>query len=144
MSLSRLEEMTLRIMYSILNTLYSHGVKNRLLALTRKEIQEIMDAEGEKWNERTLYNRLRELEEKQYIGIGMKRSNAKTFFINQEGIAWMKEIETEGMEIEHERFGRGVITAIDTSRQDARITVRFSETDMRTLLLKFARFNILN
>ena len=54
MSLSRLEEMTLRIMYSILNTLYSHGVKNRLLALTRKEIQEIMDAEGEKWNERTL------------------------------------------------------------------------------------------
>lgn len=51
---------------------------------------------------------------------------------------------TEGMEIEHERFGRGVITAIDTSRQDARITVRFSETDMRTLLLKFARFNILN
>ena len=51
---------------------------------------------------------------------------------------------TEGMEIEHERFGRGVITAIDTSRQDARITVRFSDTDMRTLLLKFARFNILN
>lgn len=102
MSLSRLEEITLRIMYSILNTLYSHGVKNRLLALTRKEIQEIMDAEGEKWNERTLYNRLRELEEKQYIGIGIKRSNAKTFFINQEGIAWMKEIETEGKEIETE------------------------------------------
>jgi hypothetical protein len=43
------------------------------------------------------------LEEKQYIGIGMKRSNAKTFFINQEGIAWMKEIETEGMEDETER-----------------------------------------
>ncbi len=51
---------------------------------------------------------------------------------------------SEGMTIEHERFGRGVITAVDTSRSDARITVRFSDTDSRTLLLKFARFNIMD
>lgn len=88
----------MRIMYSILNILYSNGVKGRLLALTRKEIQELMDADGEKWNERTIYNRLRELEEKHYIGAGLKRSNAKTFFISPEGIAWMKEIEEEGTE----------------------------------------------
>lgn len=50
---------------------------------------------------------------------------------------------TEGMIIEHERFGRGVITSVDTSRSDSRITVRFSDTDNRTLLLKFARFNIM-
>lgn len=99
MSLSRLEEMTLRIMYSILNILYANGVKGKLLALTRKEIQELLDADDEKWNERTIYNRLRELEEKNYIGAGLKRSNAKTFYIRPEGIAWMKEIETEGTEV---------------------------------------------
>ncbi|MDE5685745.1 MAG: hypothetical protein K2I26_04220, partial [Paramuribaculum sp.] len=49
------------------------------------------------------------------------------------------------MRIAHDRFGEGIITDIDNSRPDsARITVRFSHTSERILLLKFARFAILN
>lgn len=47
-----------------------------------------------------------------------------------------------GMTIEHSRFGTGVISDIDTSRADARITVDFNG-DSRVLLLKFARFAII-
>ncbi len=50
----------------------------------------------------------------------------------------------EGMRIEHPRFGRGVIKSIDTESVDARITVMFSNVDVKTLLLKFAKFNILD
>lgn len=48
-----------------------------------------------------------------------------------------------GMKIEHTRFGLGVITDIDTSQAEARITVNFSNTGERVLLLKFARFAII-
>ena len=51
---------------------------------------------------------------------------------------------TEGMNIEHDRFGRGTITSIDVSRSDARIVVDFDNTGSRVLLLKFARFTIIN
>ncbi len=47
-----------------------------------------------------------------------------------------------GMVIEHGKFGRGVIEAVDTSGTDARIVVRFDSTDTRTLMLKFAKFAI--
>ena len=50
---------------------------------------------------------------------------------------------TEGMMIEHSRFGKGVITLVDTTNADARITVDFENTGQRVLLLKFARFTIL-
>lgn len=50
----------------------------------------------------------------------------------------------QGMKIEHERFGRGVIQEIDTEAVNARIVVRFSNVDTKTLLLKFARFNIID
>lgn len=51
---------------------------------------------------------------------------------------------SEGMKIEHFRFGKGVITQIDTSRTDARISVSFDgEKNERLLLLKFARFSII-
>lgn len=49
----------------------------------------------------------------------------------------------EGMIIEHQRFGSGKITAIDTSSADARIVVEFANTGTKTLLLKFARFKII-
>lgn len=49
----------------------------------------------------------------------------------------------EGMKIEHNRFGTGVIKVIDTGRTDHRITVTFENTGDRVLLLKFARFKIL-
>ncbi|MCM1482880.1 MAG: UvrD-helicase domain-containing protein [Muribaculaceae bacterium] len=50
----------------------------------------------------------------------------------------------EGMTIEHSRFGRGRISAIDTSQPDARINVEFENTGTRVLLLKFARFKIID
>lgn len=49
-----------------------------------------------------------------------------------------------GMKIEHSRFGTGTITHIDTSRPDTRITVEFDNTGERILLLKFARFSIID
>lgn len=49
----------------------------------------------------------------------------------------------EGMMIEHSRFGKGVISLVDTSNPDARISVDFENTGSRVLLLKFARFTIL-
>lgn len=82
-------------MYSILNILYSNGANSKLYALSQKDIIEALEAEDEKWCERTIYNKLRELLEKQFILEGLKRVNAKTFYISQEGIDWMKEVEGE-------------------------------------------------
>ena len=48
-----------------------------------------------------------------------------------------------GMIIEHQRFGTGKITTIDTSSADARIVVEFANTGTKTLLLKFAHFKII-
>ena len=50
---------------------------------------------------------------------------------------------TVGSIIDHFRFGRGVITKVDTSGSDAKIVVDFDEVGTKTLLLKFAKFNIL-
>ncbi|MCM1293877.1 MAG: UvrD-helicase domain-containing protein [Bacteroides sp.] len=50
----------------------------------------------------------------------------------------------EGMNIEHERFGKGVIEEIDTEGTKPRIVVKFSNLDTKTLLLQFARFKILD
>lgn len=51
---------------------------------------------------------------------------------------------SENMKIRHERFGNGVIKAIDTQRADARIVVTFDNTGERVLLLKYARFEIVS
>lgn len=48
----------------------------------------------------------------------------------------------EGTVIEHAKFGRGSIVNIDTAGPDPRITVKFENTDTRTLMLKFAKFSI--
>lgn len=50
----------------------------------------------------------------------------------------------EGTRVEHAKFGRGTIVTIDTSMADTRITVDFDNTGRRVLLLKFARFTILD
>lgn len=88
----------MRIMYSILNILYSNGAKSKLYALSQKDIVEALAADGEKWNERTVYNRLREMSDKKYILDGLKKGNAKTFYIGQAGIDWMKEVQGEDEE----------------------------------------------
>lgn len=85
----------MRIMYLILNLLYSNEARSRLIALTQKEIIEALDADGESWNERTIYNKLREMQSNDYIGEGFKKGNAKTFFIRPEGIKWMEYAEAE-------------------------------------------------
>ena len=48
----------------------------------------------------------------------------------------------ENMRIEHAKFGPGTIVNIDNSGPDARVTVKFDSTDTRTLMLKFAKFTI--
>lgn len=50
---------------------------------------------------------------------------------------------TEGSIIRHNKFGEGVITKIDTSGSDPKIVVDFSTMGQKTLLLKFAKFEIL-
>lgn len=50
---------------------------------------------------------------------------------------------TEGMTIVHKDFGRGEIMSIDTSTANHKIVVQFSSTAPKTLLLKYARFQIL-
>ncbi|MDE6512890.1 MAG: UvrD-helicase domain-containing protein [Muribaculaceae bacterium] len=49
---------------------------------------------------------------------------------------------SEGMVIEHLKFGRGVIRTVDRSMEDTRIIVDFEREGEKTLLLKFARFKI--
>lgn len=54
---------------------------------------EALEAEGEKWSERTIYNKIRELSSKKLILDGLRQGNSKTFYIGQTGIEWMKEME---------------------------------------------------
>lgn len=49
-----------------------------------------------------------------------------------------------GIKIEHQRFGVGTILEIDRSQADHKIVVDFNNVQQRTLLLKFARFKILD
>lgn len=49
-----------------------------------------------------------------------------------------------GMVIEHSRFGKGVITNVNTEMADARITVDFTNEGTKTLILKWAKFNIVS
>ena len=48
-----------------------------------------------------------------------------------------------GARIEHERFGLGVIKAIEGSGENVKATVEFQNTGVKQLLLRFARFKVL-
>lgn len=50
----------------------------------------------------------------------------------------------EGNIIEHERFGRGVVTSIEMSGNDRRAFVEFDSAGKKQLLLKFAKFTIID
>ena len=52
-----------------------------------------------------------------------------------------KELEV-GNIIEHERFGRGKVSAIELSGNDKRAIVEFESAGTKQLLLKFAKFKI--
>ncbi|MDE5724147.1 MAG: ATP-binding domain-containing protein, partial [Paramuribaculum sp.] len=49
-----------------------------------------------------------------------------------------------GMVIEHNRFGRGTIIEVDTSQPDHRSKVVFDNSGEKLLLLKFAKFKIID
>lgn len=49
-----------------------------------------------------------------------------------------------GMQIEHERFGRGKVISREGSAQNAKITVFFKDHGQKQLLLKFARLKIIS
>lgn len=53
-----------------------------------------------------------------------------------------KELQ-EGNIIEHERFGRGVVTSIEMNGNDRRAFVDFDSSGKKQLLLKFAKFKII-
>lgn len=53
------------------------------------------------------------------------------------------EAVSEGMRIEHLKFGCGTVAEVDRSMSDTRIIVDFDNAGRKTLLLKFARFTIL-
>ncbi len=50
---------------------------------------------------------------------------------------------SEGQQIEHERFGMGEIVKIEGSGENAKATVRFRNAGVKQLLLRFARFRII-
>lgn len=83
----------MRIMYSILNILYANEARSKLYALSQKDIIEALAVDGEKWSDRTVYNKLRALVNHGFIKEGLKKSNSNTFYVTSEGIDWMKEVE---------------------------------------------------
>jgi DNA helicase-2/ATP-dependent DNA helicase PcrA len=48
----------------------------------------------------------------------------------------------EGSVIEHQRFGRGTVVAIEGSGENQKATVNFSNAGTKQLLLKFAKFTV--
>ncbi len=44
-----------------------------------------------------------------------------------------------GQNVEHDRFGRGVVTAVEGNGDDIRVSVDFEAVGSKHLLLKFAR-----
>ena len=69
-------------------------------------------------------------------------STSKSTQSTSNGIHSVSEL-SEGMKIEHSRFGTGVISKIDHQSPDPRIIVAFDNVGEKTLLLKFAKFNII-
>ena len=51
---------------------------------------------------------------------------------------------SEGRHIEHERFGRGEILKIEGDGDNAKATIRFDNAGIKQLLLRFARFKIID
>jgi len=51
---------------------------------------------------------------------------------------------SEGSHIEHDRFGKETILAIEGSGENAKAEVEFQAVGRKKLLLKFARFKVLD
>lgn len=82
-------------MYDILNLLYVSGAKSKLVAATQKQIKETLEQDDNKLCDRTVYNNIRKLSEQGFIAEGLRRGNAKSYYITTDGISWMREMEEE-------------------------------------------------
>lgn len=71
-----------------------------------------------------------------------KKAAAKSFSATEYGIHTIDQVKP-GTIIEHSRFGKGTVVDTEVVDHNERIIVEFSELDVKTLLLKFARFKIL-
>ena len=50
----------------------------------------------------------------------------------------------EGMKIEHQRFGRGTVLKIEGTGENTKATVEFVHSGTKQLLLKFAKFTVVD
>ena len=50
----------------------------------------------------------------------------------------------EGCKIEHQRFGVGIVRKIEGQGENAKATVEFQNSGVKQLLLKYAKYTILN
>ena len=85
----------MRVQYLILNLLYTSDAKSKLIAMPIKDIQTVMEQEGDGYCWKTIYNSIRELLKKEFLKEGMKMGNKSTYYISKEGIKWMREVEEE-------------------------------------------------
>jgi DNA helicase-2/ATP-dependent DNA helicase PcrA len=49
-----------------------------------------------------------------------------------------------GQHIEHERFGQGEVLAVDGAGDNAKATIQFRNVGVKQLLLRFARFRVVD
>ena len=54
----------------------------------------------------------------------------------------MSSVLREGSIIEHERFGRGTVVRVEGTGENTKATVEFRNSGTKQLLLKFARFKV--
>ena len=49
-----------------------------------------------------------------------------------------------GTKVEHQRFGKGVVVAIEGQGNDKKATIKFAHQGEKKLLLRFAKLNVLS
>ena len=62
---------------------------------------------------------------------------------NTQTLQYIDSPYTEGMKVEHDRFGIGIICKLEGKGANKKISVNFTEVGEKTLLAKFAKLNIL-
>jgi len=78
---------------------------------------------------------------------GIQKNNLKKIsnITNSGGIASSDtELLQTGMDVEHQRFGKGKIVNIEGTGSNKKATVFFQTVGQKQLLLKFAKLKILN
>ena len=63
---------------------------------------------------------------------------------NRTGVAFATGSIQVGQHILHDRFGMGEVVAIEGTGDGEKATVRFENSGVRQLLLKFARFKVVD